>query len=227
MGRVSPGSDWLGAVEKRTYYDDFREVDGVMVPYFTEAEWYTRNRVMEIDEVVTNVEIDDAVFRMPAPPGMQPLQPLIGTWNVSVSQRQSPEGAWQDSERQATIEGLMRGGILEESFTTDSGVEVLRTISYDRFNESYRVTQIDSRRNQLNVQEGQLGDDGKLIVSNVETGTSFTSQGTTIHGRVSFLEITDDGFQVEYETSVDGGENWFVNAKAIYTRVEGDMNASK
>ncbi len=55
MGRVSPGNDWLGPVEKRTYYDDFREVDGVMVPYYTEAEWYTRNRIMEIDEVVMNL----------------------------------------------------------------------------------------------------------------------------------------------------------------------------
>jgi hypothetical protein len=220
MARVSPGNDWLGPVEKRTFYDDFREVDGVMVPFRTESEWYTRSRIMEVDEVVTNVEIDDAIFRMPAPLGMEPLQSLAGTWDVSISQRQSPEGAWQDSERQATIDALMRGGLLEESFTTDSGIEVVRTISYDRFNEAYRVTQIDNRRNQLNIQEGQFGDDGKLIVSNVETGTSFTSQGRTIHGRVSFFEITDDGFLVEYERSVDGGESWFVNAKATYMRAE-------
>jgi hypothetical protein len=40
----------------------------------------------------------------------------------------------------------------------------------------------------------------------------------TFHGRLSIYDITDDGFKVDYETSVDGGENWFVSAKAVYTR---------
>ena len=34
-----------------------------------------------------------------------------------------------------------------------------------------------------------------------------------------FTDITDDGFRIEYETSTDGGETWFVSGKASYQRV--------
>ena len=96
--------------------------------------------------------------------------------------------------------------------------EVLRNFSYDKYNERYRITQIDSRRNQIDVQEGVFDDDGKLVVSNLETGTSWSGFGMTFHGRMSLFDITADGFKVEYETSTDGGENWFLNGKATYTR---------
>lgn len=40
----------------------------------------------------------------------------------------------------------------------------------------------------------------------------------TFHQRNSYFDISQDGFQVEQETSIDGDENWFVNAKLTYTR---------
>ena len=218
LGLVSPGNDWLGPVERRTYYDDFREVDGVMVPFFTEAQWYTRHRIMAVDKIETNVDVDDDLFRMPLPPGMDLLGSLAGSWNVALSTRRQPDAEWQDSERTSTIEALINGGMLQESYRTPSGVEVLRTYSYDRFNERYRITQIDSHRNQMNVQEGAFDGNGKLLASNVETGTSFIGGEGTFHGRLSIFDITDGGFKVEYETSTDGGESWFLSAKATYSR---------
>ena len=221
VGRHSPGNDWLGEVERSAFFDDFREVHGVMVPFYTENQWYTRNRVMEIDEIEINVEVDNKLFRMPLPPGMKELISLVGSWNVAIATRQRPGDDWQESERSSTIAAEMNGGLLEERFTMSSGVEVRRAFSYDRYNERYRVTQIDSRRNWLNVQEGTFGEDGRLVISNVETGTTWSTQGMTFNDRAAIFNISDDGFEIEYETSIDGGENWFVSGKATYTRSDG------
>jgi hypothetical protein len=79
------------------------------------------------------------------------------------------------------------------------------------------VTQIDANRTQLNVQEGNFDDAGRLVVSNVDTGTSWSGFGMTFHSRVSVFDVGDGGFKVEHETSTDGGQNWFLNAKATYT----------
>jgi len=217
-GLISPGSDYMGETPKTTYFEDFRDVQGVKIPFYVESQWLTRSRMMEIDEVLTNVEIDDATFVMPPPPGMGPLAPLAGTWTVTLAQRRGPDDEWQESERDSTIEPMMRGGLLEERSSMDDGTEVVRTLSYDKFNERYRVTQIDGRRNQMNVQEGVRDDKGRVVVSNVETGTSWSRRGTTYHSRVAIFDVTDDGFKMEYETSTDGGESWFLGAKAIYSR---------
>ena len=220
MGRTSPGTDWLGEVPRTTYYDDFREVSGVMLPFYVEAQWYTRDRVYEIASIEANVPIDDSVFEIPLPPGMGPLIGMVGKWHVAMQSRSQPGQDWQDGERTSEIKAEMGNGMLVESFETSSGVPVMRTISFDRFAEKYRVTAIDAQRAQMNIQEGAMSEDGKLIVSNVDTGTTWSGFGMTFHGRYSIFDITDEGFKAEYETSIDGGENWFLNVKATYTRAE-------
>ncbi len=70
----------------------------------------------------------------------------------------------------------------------------------------------------MDVQEGTFDEQGKLVVSNVETGTPFEGFGMVFHQRSSFWGDSPDTFQMEAETSMDGGESWFVSAKATYTR---------
>ncbi len=217
IGRVSPGMDWIGPVERRTYYDDFRPVAGVMIPFFTESQWYTRDHVMRVEKVDVNVDLDDELFRMPPPPGMGVLEPLVGSWEVTVASRNDPNGDWRESTRRSTIVALMGGGLLEERSTTPEGMEIVRTFSYDKFNKRYRVTWFDDRRKQLDVQQGDFDEAGRLVVSNVDSGTSWNGFGLTFHARVSLLDIGDGGFKIEHETSTDGGQSWFLDGKATYT----------
>ena len=74
----------------------------------------------------------------------------------------------------------------------------------------------------MDIRQGGLSDDGRLTLSNVETGTTQLIQGgaMTLHARTSIFDIREDGFEMETEVSTDGGESWFVAAKATYTRQE-------
>ena len=74
----------------------------------------------------------------------------------------------------------------------------------------------------MNVQEGDFDENGRLTVSNVDSGTTWSGFGMTFHSRFSLFDITDDGFRAEIETSIDGGKTWFVNGKATYTQSTGD-----
>ena len=94
------------------------------------------------------------------------------------------------------------------------------TLSFDSFHEKYRYTAIDGQRNQLDVREGTLDDDGKLALSNMDTGTTWSGFGMTFHTRVTMFDIGDDGLKAHTELSTDGGENWFLAAKREYTRAE-------
>jgi len=220
LARMSPGSDFGNPMPQLTFFDDFREVHGVVIPFLTEAQWYTRSRAMQIEEVAINVDIDDAMFAMPAPEGMGPLLDIVGNWNVAVQQRQQPGQDWQNSERSSSIESLFGGGVVRETYTTAGGNQVLRTLSYDRFKKRYRVTEVNDARNLMDVLEGTIDDDGRLSLNNVETDTSWAGFGMTFHTRAEFFDIGADGFSLEEAISIDGGENWFVAGKSTYTRAE-------
>jgi hypothetical protein len=56
------------------------------------------------------------------------------------------------------------------------------------------------------------------VLSNLTTGTPSLMFGMTIHERLSVLEISDQGFRLEVEVSIDGGANWFLAGKASYRR---------
>jgi hypothetical protein len=113
----------------------------------------------------------------------------------------------------------MGHGLLEETYTASDGRTVVRTITFDRFKGTYRITVIDDVATQLDVQEGTM-EDGRITVSNAETGISQTVFGgmMTMNSQIAIFDITDDGFKVEEAVSMDGGENWTVNVKKTYTR---------
>ena len=223
MARISPGSDFGNPQEQRTVFDDFREVDGVRIPHFTESQWYTRDRVLAIDAIETNVEIDEAMFRVPAPPGMGDFLAMAGTWKVASSWRNSPQEPLQEGAREATVESALGGVLLREPFVSVDGEPREWTLSYDRYAERYRMTWISRTNGQLAVLEGVRGEDGSLTFDNVETGTTYETFGYTIYTRCTIVPPSDDGFEIRVEAAIGGDElNWFEISKETYTRSNGD-----
>ena len=219
IGRISPGSDFGSPAEQRTFYDDYREVNGVMIPYLQEAQWYTRDRVMLVEEVKVNVDVDEALFKMPPPPGMGDLLQLVGNWEVKVEETQRPGADWEESSRKAVIEAKLNGGMLEERYEMSNGYEVVRNITFDRFKNTYRITMINGETTQLDVCEGTK-EDGRIVASNVETGVKQYAMGGMMqfNHQLSIFDVSEDGFKVEHARSMDGGENWFTFMKVTYTR---------
>ena len=217
VARVSPGSDFGRPMPQRTFYDDFRTVDGVVIPHYVESQWYTRNRVQHVESVEINGDIDEAIFKMPPPPGMGPWIQLAGDWQASVEQVSSPGADPVTSERESKVELRLADTVLQESYLSGRD-EVLVTLAYDRFHEVYRRTAVDSNRGQIDVQQGKMGEDGTLVLDNLGTGTSFTAGGRTINLRTTYSGLSADGFVVKTEVTTDGGESWFTAATATYSR---------
>lgn len=220
IGRESPGSDFGRPVPLRTFYDDFRVVSGVRVPYLVESQWYTRERIFHVSDVKMNVEMDEAQFKMPPPPGMEPYQSMAGDWNVAVQQRGDPSAPFRDVKWDSKIQLLLGGAVVEERYTTARGNQVIRSLTYDRFRKHYKVTEVNELSTFLDILDGNLDDQKRLIVSNMASGTSSSQFGQTIHGRLTIKDVTSDSFTIEEEASLDGGKEWFVTMKAAYTRAK-------
>lgn len=48
-----------------TYFEDYREVGGIKLPFLTELEYRTRHRVYQLETVEVNPVVDEAIFKMP------------------------------------------------------------------------------------------------------------------------------------------------------------------
>ena len=220
VARESEGSDFGSPNPQRTFFDDFREVGGVKIPFFTETQWYTRDRIFEVEDIEINPDLDDSLFAFPLPPGMDKLSSLAGEWHVKVEERQSPRAPWSESARRATIHSLARGAQLQEIYTAKDGTEVVWSLSYDQFRDKYRLTQLDDFTSHLDIQDGMFDEDGCLMLDNLETGSTWTAFGQTFNTRTSLADIDQNSFRLEQESSTDGGENWGLLTKFTYTRVE-------
>ncbi len=216
--RTAPGSDFGRPLPQRTFFDDFRELQGVKIPYLVETQWYTRDRVMNVAKVEVNADIDPGIFSMPAPEGMADLLNMVGSWKVAVAQRSRPGGPLNESELEIEIGSVMDGRVIESHYTTEDGQEIMWSLSYDTFRDAYRLTEFTSGSGYMDIQQGTFDDAGKLTLSNVETDTSFKIADLTVHARFHVSEITPDSFKIEREASIDGGENWWVAATEVYTR---------
>lgn len=218
VARDSPASDFGRPMTQRTFFDDFREVEGVMIPHYTETQWYTRHRVVAVDAVRANVAWEDDAFSMPPPLGMEKLQSLAGTWDVARQTRQNPSAEFTESQGQSTIESHFRGAMFEESWTSPSGIQAIRTLSYDKYRDRYLATLIDSNSSVMDILAGGWNDDGALVLDDHVTQTPSLVFGMTIFERMKLFAIEPDSFKIERENSVDDGETWAVMQKLTYTR---------
>ena len=221
VARDSPGSDFGQPMSQRTFFDAFETVgdSAAVMPHYVETQWYTRHRVMEVESVETGVDIADDLFRMPAPLGMAPVLAMAGTWNVAVERRQRPDSPWSSSTATSTITAELGRAMLREEMASENAAHV-RTLSFDRFRKHYVLTWINDQTAFLDVLHGTL-EDGAITLDNQETGTTLDMFGMNLNGRVTIKDVSDGGFTLEHETSIDGGENWFQDIKLTYTPANG------
>lgn len=220
--RVSPGADIDRPLERWSYFSDYREVAGVRMAHRIEIEMGSRFQLMEIDEVEANAEIDGALFALPIPEAVDRLRTLAGEWSVEVATRLLPTLPWIAGETTSTIRSVHHGHLLsEEIFYVAAGSprHVRRWYSHDRFRDVYRVTYFDSLTSHVNVLEGRF-EDGRLVVTNLDSGTTWTSRGQTVHNRQVLYDIEPDAFKVDWDISIDGGKTWMTRAQLVYRRSE-------
>jgi outer membrane lipoprotein-sorting protein len=224
LARFAPTAEYGQVMEKQTWFSDYRKVKGLVLPHRMDQEFGTRYELLQLEKVRVNFDVDEALFRMPPPEGMEPLAALAGAWDLKIETRADPRLPWNETQSTATISALLGGRLIEErldSTGSGTGFDVIRTWSYDRFQQLYRVTVIDSFTGHQNILEGPL-EDGRLVVSNVESGTTWKMEDMTLHTRLALHDIGPDGFHVDEETSIDGGENWFTNSRITYTHKSDD-----
>lgn len=228
--RLSRGTYHGYYTEQLAHFTDYREVAGVLLPHRVETELGNDYTVLEVASVRVNADLDDEVFSRPLPAGMEKLRTLAGRWRVEIVSLDDPAvhterlRTFEEDETVAIIRSRLDGSLLEEEIlvATDRPRQVRRLWTYDRFRDVFRIAHFDTYSQHLDVLEGQMTDDGRLVLSNRDTGTPVLLFGQSFHVRENLHELHPDSFRLDREVSPDGGNTWLPDLRLTYTRLADD-----
>ena len=130
----------------------------------------------------------------------------IGDWEVTAI----ATGALAGSN---TIEPILGGCVLLESYTTPGGYAGHSYNAYDAQTGQWHQTWVDNTGLVLKIDGGLV--DGKMVMS----GPGVDAQGNAIINRISWTPHEDGTVQQTWDVSSDGGRTWTSAFDGSYRKV--------
>jgi hypothetical protein len=220
VGRDFPTADFGRGMGGRAFFSDFRPVAGVLLPHRIEEEYGIRYRITEVQRAVANPQLDPQLFAYQPLPEMESLAWLAGSWQVQIESRPAERAPWSSVTVPTTVASEFHGTLLRHRIdrfdgTFEHGED--RTLTYDRFRESYVLTVFDQLTNHSQRLVGKL-EDGVLTLSDQETNSAVALGGNPTYTRLVFRDLSPDGFVIERHESSDEGETWALLGQETFKR---------
>jgi hypothetical protein len=142
---------------------------------------------------------------------MARLSDLAGDW---VSQTLTPDADGNlvvRGEEPAHIHYMLGDLALREDAQPEnmSGFAIESTIQYDQNRDLYRLVAMDDTWGNMDIYEGNFGEDGVLRLTNLRSGTSYVApDGSQTSFRLSFTIHDHDHNEFLVEQTLDSGASW-------------------
>lgn len=213
-------SDWVDFAYRapaESYFDDFRTIDGIVIPFFIERTFYQRDRITQIENIVFNTEVDESLFEMPQSEEIKKLAFLEGEWDVKVDMM-TRRGTWYNIDNTVSNISWQATNMLQEKIKYDMTFVQTNIIDFT-FNsevEQYQLSVFNGFSSDLQVFEGNFVD------------TTFTLESTIIsngdttrlkkYSQIVYSNMEEDSFVLFIKASSDEGKTWSAHQKFTYTR---------
>ncbi len=203
--------DFARELPSETFFDDFRTVNGLVIPFFVERTFWQRDRVMQIENVEINSTFDKQLLEMPKREEIKKLNFLKGNWDVKM-EAWTRRGTWHNTGETVSIINFSATNILQEKIKVERTFPIDITISYT-YNEAsgkYRISILDDLSSSFEVFEGDFTDTSFVFDNSMEKKDNYT--------QFTLSEISDEGFMLTRKISSDKGATWKPRDQFTYTR---------
>lgn len=200
----STWDDFGHSTPQETFFDDFRAVDDIIIPFNIERSFLIRNRITEILKVEINPLIPDDYFQMPLSIEMEKLKFMEGKWSVKLK-KQGRKG-WRVIDS-ITTQISLKHNLVQMKLNYENYFKHINqiNISYNNDSANYILSTYNSFSSKMDFYEGIVEND-TLELRNA--------------GFQKYLIISNlnNGFIIESQTSADKGKNWRVSEKFVFSR---------
>jgi hypothetical protein len=211
--------DFASASPSESYFDDFRKVDGLVIPFFIERIFRQRNRMMQIEKVELNPVVEENLFEMPKRKEIEKLGFLRGDWDVKWEIWWNRRSAWYAVGATSSHIDFVKTNVLQETIHLERGLARTKTINYTYNDErgKFRVAEFDDLSYSFKVYEGDFKD---KVFEMTDLGIQYGSDkgASNEYTQYCISSIDKDHFTIEIKFSRDQGKTWRSSDKFTYTR---------
>lgn len=206
--------DFASPAPSEAYYDEYTEVDGLVLPFLVERVFFNRLWQTEVEEVHINPDIDKHIFNIPDCPSMKKLSLMQGEWRADIEVR-NRQDQMVSSESTDCVMAFSGRDLLEGSFISGAHFPAMTRMSihYNRRNHLYYLVVFNDFNSMTEVFEGDFVDDVLLL----ENKNSVMG-AEKVYMRYSFVFPDQDRFVVERARSSDNGLSWPVVERLTFNR---------
>ncbi len=214
-------SNWVDFAYRtpaESYFDDFREVDGLVIPFFIERTFSQRDRILQIEQVELNVPVDTSWFVMPRSVEMSRLAFLQGNWNVNVEMWYARANRWYLIDRTTSNIDFQSTNLLKEEIRYNNVFVRNKLIHYSYYSpdDNYRITVYDAFNSDIEVFSGALND-RSFVFDNHAAHPADTLAAIPL-SKYEWNRITNDSLVLSIHESYDAAKNWSPVEKLTYVR---------
>jgi len=205
---------------QETFFDDFRTVEGVVLPFFIDRSYGIRNRVFELENVKINPIIDRAVFEMPLSAAMHKLKIMAGEWSVLVETRSRM--GWRRVDSTSSVINFLNGcNLLQANIEYDNYFHNNNFISwsYNSNKQAYLMSVFNGFSSNCMLFLGNFTSDS-LIFDNVNVNIGSEELETKMFRKFILSGFSENSFLMERASSSDKGKTWMVHDKFYFTRLD-------
>lgn len=152
---------------------------------------------------------------------MQALASFVGTWSVQMSYSPDDGATWQQLPPAIHEISFREKGLILSERPTEVNPNAFQSaayFSYDQYRETYRLAVMDDTWGIMDIYEGNI-DGGKLVSTNLKSGTFFPVGDGKWRGFKLSLDLTGDSERVMVvEKTDDNGTSWQPNFIITYKK---------
>lgn len=209
--------DFAYPVPAEAYFDDFRTVNDVVLPFFIERTFSQRDRILQIENIEFNIKIDESTFEMPKSDQMKWLSFMVGNWDVKIDVM-TRRGTWYTFDSTFSKIYWDATNLIVEKITYDITLvqNLIINYSYNSTAEKYVMTRYNGLQSELQLFDGEYTDSSYVFQNiNVDYGDSTLAK---TYSQINIYNIDIDSFNVEISVSQDKGETWLPRQRLYYIR---------
>ena len=186
--------------------------------FFTDRTFWQRDRIIQIETIEINPEIDEQMFVIPNRKEIEKLEFLVGDWDVKV-QAWTRRGTWYDFGTTTSAFHFADLNLLQENITYERNFRISKTINYtyNEPNGNYRISVFNDLATTMDIYEGNLTDTS-FVFDNAKINFGDKNDEGKEYIQYSIYNIEKDSFILERKNSTDKGETWNPRDKFTYTR---------
>ncbi len=171
---------------------------------------------------------DDAIPDVSRAPlqAMQRLSSLAGVWEMTVFTTADDGVTWTPAPAQVIdLRYAHKGFLLEEipAALDGPGFHMRSYVTYDQYRKVYRKAALDDVWGILDLYEGNF-EDGRLVLTNLESGTFFPVADGKWRGFRLTLELKEDKRWTWIDKTDDKGASWQPAFKLRYKKIGADAS---